>query len=130
MQLIRCKDQTRCTLDEFYTELLQSSEPVTHESGKTMLALLARLRGLPDKRVAYGLTSHYRLCLLAEDTSKSPWFVIISVLDVRNYFIEYLMPAPVAPWPSAYVKGEAHSEEDASQMILIAMKKSEGWNKK
>jgi hypothetical protein len=74
------------------------------------------------------LTSLYRLCLLAEDTWKSPWFVIVSALDRQNYIVEYLMPEAIAPWPHAYVRGEPRSEEEAVKLILTAMEKSEGWN--
>jgi hypothetical protein len=44
--------------------------------------------------------------------------------------VEYLMPERSAPWPHAYVKGEARSEDDAVRMIEIAMDQSEGWIKK
>jgi hypothetical protein len=91
-----------------------------------MLALIARLRALPDERCVWGLTSLQRLCLLAHDTYKSPWFVIVVAVSDR-YFIEYLMPAAVAPWPEARVQGEAGSEDEAIRMILIAMERSEGW---
>ncbi len=101
---------------------------VDREIGKTMLSLLARLRALPDGRHVWGLTSHYRLCLLSEDSSASPWFVIVSALDMRNYYVEYLMPERVAPWPHAYVRGEARAEDDAVQMVVTAMEKSEGWS--
>jgi hypothetical protein len=130
VHVIRCQDQKSKTLDGFYTELSGSQEPVTREGGKTMLDLLARLQALPSDQQVYGLTSHYRLCLLAQDTYTSPWFVIISALDKRNYFVEYLMPADAAPWPQAYVRGEARTEEDAVQMIVTAMEKSQGWSHK
>ncbi len=92
-----------------------------------MLDLMARLRTLPDTRQVFGLTSHHRLCLLAADSYQSPWFVIISALDKRNYFVEYLMPKSIAPWPHAYVRGEARSEDDALQMVVTAIEKSAGW---
>jgi hypothetical protein len=124
MHLTRCQDQKRQTLEEFYTE---PTEAVTREGGQAMLALLARLRALPDERRVYGLTSLYRLCFLAEDTWQSPWFVIVAALNQRNYYIEYLMPERDAPWPRAYIRGEARSEDEAVQMILTAMERSEGW---
>ena len=127
MHLTRCHDQKLKTLDEFYGELSQSGEQVTREGGKTMLALITRLRSLLNEQHVYGLTSHYRLCLLARDSAETPWFVIVSALDARNYFVEYLMPERIAPWPQAYVRGEAHSEDEAVQMILTGMEKSEGW---
>lgn len=111
MHLTRCHDQKSKTLDEFYRELSISDEPVTREIGHTMLSLLARLRALPGERRAWGLTSHYRLCLLAADSSATDWFVTVVALDSRNYFVEYLMPERVAPWPRAYVRGEARSED-------------------
>ena len=127
MHLTRCKDQKSATLEEFYTKTSELDSQTNREGGKAMLALIARLRALPDERLFFGLTSHSRLCLLAEDTYKSPWFVIISALDKRNYFVEYLMPKHIAPWPNAYVRGEARSEDSAVQMIVTAIAKSEGW---
>lgn len=127
MHLTRCHDQKPKTLDEFYGELSQSDEPVTREGGTTMLTLIKRLRLMPNEQHVYGLTSHQRLCLLAEDSSETPWFVIVAALDTQNYFVEYLMPERVAPWPRAYVRGEAHSENEAVKMILTGMEKSEGW---
>src|SRR5262249_40253869 len=126
----RCQDQKSKTLEEFYTEPAQSAEPLSQQIGRTMLELLTKLKALPDDRRVYGLTSLYRLCLLAEDTWKSPWFVIISALDHRNYTVEYLMPETIAPWPRAYLRGEARSEDEALKMILIAMDNSNGWNHK
>ena len=128
MQLIRCQDQKTKTLDEFYAEMSHGKFPGTSKSGEAMLNLMTRLRALPDHRSVYGLTSHQRLCLLATNSYLSPWFVIVSSLDKNNYYIEYLMPEHVSPWPHAYVRGEARSEEDAVKLILIAMDKSEGWS--
>ena len=128
MHLTHCQDQKKQTLDEYYTEVTTWENAVSRDVGRVMLALINRLRALPDERKVFGLTSHLRLCLLAVDSWKSPWFVIISALDQRNYYIEYLMPGRIAPWPRAYVRGEANSENAAVQMILTAMDKSEGWN--
>jgi hypothetical protein len=130
MHLTRSQDQKSKTLDEFYTEISQHDHPVDREGGKAMLDLICRLRALPDERRLYGLTSHYRLCMRAQDTPDAAWFVIISALDKRNYYVEYLMPERLAPWPDAYVRGEARSEDDAVQMIVKAMEKSEGWHEK
>ena len=122
MHLTRCQDQKSQTLDEFYSMI----------GCKTMLDLLERLRGLPNERRVYGLTSVDRLCLLAEDTSASIWYVIISALDEGEwrYFVEYLMPQHSAPWPVAMVRGEARNEDDAVQMIITAMENSEGWSER
>jgi hypothetical protein len=130
MHLTGCQDQKSKTLDEFYTEVSQQDNHGSREGGEAMLNLIARLRTFPDRRRVYGLTSHHRLCLLAEDTYQSPWFVIISALDHRNYFVEYLMPKDVAPWSRAYVRGEAQTEDQAVQMVITAMEKSEGWSQR
>lgn len=127
MHLTHCQDQKSQTLEEFYGEMSNSENHVTRQCAKTMLALIERLRASPDQKTVYGLTSHLRLCLLSKDTYASPWFVIIATLDTHNYFIEYLMPDDIAPWPRAYVKGEAQSEDDAVRMTLIAVEKSGGW---
>ena len=113
MVLTRCKDQSRSTLEEFYGDLRDSPQA---KGNQAMLNLIARLRSLSDDRRVWGLTSMGRLCLLAKDTYQSPWFVIIGVLDQSNYFIEYLMAAHSAPWPNAYVKGEARCEDEAVQI--------------
>ena len=128
MHLTHCQDQKGQTLEEFFTEVSQQDSVVCREGGRAMLGLIARLRALPDERRVYGLTSHHRLCLLAQDTYRSPWFVIISALNSRNYYVEYLMPALIAPWRQARVRGEPRSEDEAVQMIVIAMEKSEGWS--
>lgn len=127
MRLTGCQDQNSKTLEEFFTEVSQHKNVVSREGGKAMLGIIARLRALPDERHIFGLTSHTRLCLLARDTYRSPWFVIVSALDSRNYYVEYLMPDRIAPWPHAYVKGAAYSEDDAVQMIVTAIERSEGW---
>jgi hypothetical protein len=128
MQLIRCQDQKSETLDEFYTGI--SLHEGFEKNGVAMLDLINRLRALSDNRQVFGLTSLDRLCLLAEDTWESPWYVIIAAHDKTMYWVQYLMPEQLAPWPDAYVTGEARSEDDAVQMILIAMEKSEGWKAK
>ena len=127
MELSRCRDQNTKTLDEFYREFAESPEREWADIGRVMLDVIAHLRALPTPSRAYGLTSLYRLCLLAEDTYKSPWFIIISAPDERNIDIEYLMPAHLAHWPNAYVKGCARSIDEAVEMIVIGMEKSEGW---
>ena len=130
MYLTRCKDQKSETRDEFYARWAEHYYPPSREVGKAMLDLISRLRSLPDERPVFGRTSLHRLGLLAEDTSESPWFVIISANDKQNYFVEYLMTKALAPWRNAYVRGEAHSEDEAVKMILIAMERSEGWVKR
>ena len=127
MKLTKCRDQNKQTLEEFYTELSQHENVACRESGKAILDLLPRLHVLQNQYQVFGLTSHLRLCLLAQDSYQSPAYVIISALDKRNFSVEYLLPSHACPWPRAYVRGEACSEDDAVQMIEIAIQNSEGW---
>ena len=125
MHLERCTEQGPQTLDQFYWQTAQ--RPVSRLIGPTMLALIARLRALPDDRRLWGLTSHFRLCLLERDESSAPWYVIVSTIG-SEFEIQYLMPASLAPWPNAYVRGEARTEDHAVQMIVIAVEQSGGWS--
>lgn len=129
MYINRCQDQNSWTLDELYIDMTENERtiPDNREAAKAMLDLLARLRALPDERCVYGTTSHYQLYFHAQDTYTSPWFVSIGAVEKHTYFVEYLMPERFAPWPQAHVSGWTHSEDDAVQMILTAMEKSEGW---
>jgi hypothetical protein len=127
MKITRCRDQQHETVEEFYCKLADGEYSHLSEAGSAMLELLARLKALADDRLIFGLTSMARLCLLAHDDYKSPWYVIISALDTRNYCVEYLMADDVAPWPNAYVKGESGSTDAASKMIQVAIDRSAGW---
>lgn len=128
MHITRCQDQKRQTLEEFYGERGWSEPPHEDEGGQVMLALIERLRALPDERRAYGLTSHCHLWLLAQDTFASPWYVSFIAASSQHYAIEYRMPESEAPWPHAHIRGVATSENEAVQMILTAMEKSGGWS--
>lgn len=123
MNLIRSKDQPSATIEEFYSRI--SNPP---ELGPAMLSLIERLRAVPEPVEVYGLTSHERLCLLPADSSAASWPVIFIALDFRNYFVEYLVPEKLAPWPNAYMRGEAQSENQAVEMILTAMRNSGAWS--
>jgi hypothetical protein len=128
MILTRCKDQKSKTLDEFYQELGRGEREVSRSGAKAMLELIARLRAHPDSREIFGLTSHSRLCLLAVDDYTSPWHVVVAAFDQRSYFVDYLVPPNLGPWPNARMTGEARSEDEALEMVLIAMERSQGWH--
>jgi hypothetical protein len=126
VQLQRCSDQRRKTLDEFYEEWIPRG-PAIGVDGRAMIDLIAALRACPDPRTAWGLTSHATLCLLAEDTARSPWYVKVIASSPGHICVEYLMPAATAPWPNAYVQGEARSVDEAVAMVLTAMDRCGGW---
>jgi hypothetical protein len=98
------------------------------EINSAMIDLVQYLQNLKGEERVFGLTSHTRLLLLAEDKYDSEYYVRISAVDKHNYIIEYLMPERFSPWPKAYVRGEADSLERAAKMVLTAMRCSEGWN--
>jgi hypothetical protein len=126
MQLERCSEQRRLTLDQFYAEWIRPDGEIGVD-GQAMLDLIAALRACPDPRIAWGLTSLATLCLLAHDPGESSWYVRVIASGHDHYVIEYLMPAASAPWPKAHVKGEAASLDEAVAMILTAMDRCEGW---
>ncbi|BCU79092.1 hypothetical protein [Luteolibacter sp. LG18] len=128
MHLERCQDQNQRTLDQFYGEFLAADNSPSREAAHAMLGLIGRLRSLDDPRRVHGLTSHFRLCLLAQDHHATPWHVTIATLGRDLYQIDYLMPDHHAPWPGARVSGEARGEEHALQMVLRAMDLSGGWS--
>ncbi len=115
MQLIKCQDQKKQTLDEFYMEI--SLHEGFEKVGKSMIDLINKLRAVSDDRQVFGLNSLYRLCLLSKDAGQSPWYVIIAAIGEQMYRIEYLLPERHAPWPDAYVMGEARSEDEAVEIF-------------
>lgn len=127
MELLGLLTRKESPLDDFYRSVVERWDKRWADGASAMQILIARLRELPSPDRAYAQTSHARLCLLSNDASDSPWLLIISALDEHHYVIEYLMPGHLAPWPGAYVRGEARSIDEAFKMILIGMERSGGW---
>jgi hypothetical protein len=128
MHLSRCQAQKSQSLEVFYTELRQNTNGIFFEINSAMIDLVQYLQKLKGEERVFGLTSHTRLLLLAEDKYDAECYVRISALDNHSYIIEYLMPERFSPWPQAYVQGKADSLERAAKMVLTAMRCSEGWN--
>ena len=134
MPLIRCSEQKRQTLEQFYEELIPDNIKKFADVGSPMLNVLKLLNETFKETTIYGLTSHATLLLLNKDSSLSPWYVGLNGLETipngqRNeYFIEYLMPSNKQPWANAKVKGATTSLEELKKYILIAMTESEGWS--
>lgn len=125
MPIIRCSDQKHATLEQFYTD---GDDKQTLAMGAKMLSLIKLSDTKFKDTTIFGLTSLYRLNLLATDTYKSPWFVCVAT-DGQIFYIDYLMPESNQPWADARVSGQAESLEQAFKYMLIAMTKSEGWTK-
>lgn len=126
MRLTRCSEQTLGEpLGEFYAAAARAEHG--SETGAAMLRLVELLLAAPDERRVYALASSDRLCLLSRNAIRSPWFVVVTGDGAGGYQVQYLMPQRLAPWPNAYVGGEARSAPEAVRMILTAMDRSEGW---
>src|SRR5688572_281702 len=108
MPLERISDQKSQTLEGFYLDVSKESSVVSKDIGKTMLDFIREINEIFPNTVIWALTSLYRLVLLSNDDWKSKWYVIVSCLNNKEIYIEYLMPANQGPWPDATVKGTAH----------------------
>lgn len=117
----------RTTLDDFYGRggHLEAVQRSPHDNA--MLLLIRALRDAPSTLLAYGMTHMHQLGLRAIDDPRAAELVRVMASSEHSYFIEYSMPEEQAPWPYAWVKGEATSTEDAKEMVLTAMRLSGGW---
>jgi len=133
MPLIRCSEQKRLTLDEFYKEFIPDKTNTFADTGSPMLNVLKLINDTFKETIIYGLTSHETLLLLDKDSSLSPWFVALSGLATspngqRNeYYIEYLMTSDKQPWPNAIIKGGTTSLDVLKKYIIVSMTESKGW---
>jgi hypothetical protein len=126
MHVTRCSGQSPGeSLDEYYSAIARSDG--SSDVGRAMLHLVDLLRAQPSDRRAFALAFPARLSLLASDAGQAPQFVILTRVGTVGYYVQYLLPERLAPWPAAYVGGEARSDRDVVQMVLTAMERSEGW---
>lgn len=126
MPLIRCSEQKRQTLEEFYTEFIPDKVKTFADGGTPMLKVLQLINETFKETTIYGLTSHATLILLNGNSSLSPWFVALNGPE-DEYFIEYMMAPEKAPWPHAKIKGSTKSLDELKKYIVIAMIESKGW---
>jgi hypothetical protein len=126
MPIIRCSEQKRLTLEEFYKEFIPDKVKSFVDVGTPMLNVLKLLNETFKETKIYGMTSHSTLLLLNEDSSLSPWFVALNGLE-SEYYIEYMMTRDKQPWTDAKVKGGTKSLNELKRLIIIAMTESGGW---
>ncbi len=124
MPIQRCSAQAMQSLKEYYEHLRDDRLP---DIGIGMLELLDLVDEMFQETKIFGLTSMMGLLLFAEDDVPFPWYVKISSFGIRDYHFEYLLPEEQAPWPHAFVRGEARNLADAKNYLLIAMHRSQGW---
>ncbi|SFW77914.1 hypothetical protein [Chitinophaga sancti] len=127
MPLKRISEQNSYTIEEDFIYLTKSDSDFQQGVGKAMLAVIHLLnQHFPDETI-WCMTSHDRVILLKQDDWQTPKYVIFSALDIKQYSIEYRMPAEISPWQGAYVRGSANSPDQALEYILIALNNSDYW---
>jgi hypothetical protein len=126
MPLKRISDQKSKTIEEFYTELAESSDEVSRQIGKATLELIDGLNRFFVNETIWCLTSLYRMVLLTRDDWRSPWNVIISWSGPSQFSVQYLIPNDKADNESQTL----HSFTLNRTMIDVfkAMKSSGGWD--
>lgn len=133
MPLIRCSEQKRKTLEEFYKELIPDRVNTFADVGSAMLNVLRLINDTFKETKIFGLTSHATLLLLNKDSSLSPWFIALNGFETapngqRNeYYIEYLMTPDKQPWSDARIKGSTSSIDELKKYLIIAMIETRGW---
>ncbi len=126
MTVITSKSQSTNGLKEFYLEASKDDDFTTKEIGKAMLMWIEGIeQALPELQI-WGLTSHYKLVLMATETYHGDWSVII-IGQKGNYRVDYLIPKENAPWENAYVTGETTNFEEALKMTLTGIEKCGAW---
>jgi len=129
MPIKRASCQRSKSLEGFYEDVAASTDSVCSSIGRQKLELLPMLAEVCEPFAVWGLTSHYHLWLLAVDEPSTSWLVSISAFPGLGYRIQYRMAVSDAPWPEALVEGMAADEADACRLVLIAMKRSGGWQR-
>lgn len=129
MPLIRCSQQNRQSLEEFYSEWASGSNEISAGIGKSMLKVIDLINKTFMETIIYGLTSHAHLLLLSENNTLSDWHVAIVADGLEEYHIEYQMTKDSQPWENAIIKGGTKSIEEFKNYIIIAMFESRGWDK-
>lgn len=117
-----------CQCEDLVDSYRQYGTDIADSQSKAMLDLLELLKLHESDYVVYALTSHRKLCLLSEDHYDATWWVTVSPEPLGSYRVEYLMESSIAPWPGAYITGEARELDQAIQMVLVAIKRSGGWD--
>lgn len=134
MPLIRCSAQKNITLEAFYKEFIPDESDTIEDIGTPMIDVIHLINRLFKDTVIYGLTSHATLLLHNQDEVLGSWLVslvgYVSRLEkkVMEYYIEYVMPPDIAPWPGALVRGRVTTLEELEKYLIIAMKASGGWS--
>ncbi len=126
MPIVRCKEQKRQTLEEFYTEWAFSDNSISSNLGKAMLQVLEKINQTFIETTIYGGTSHAHLLFFVTETNWADWYVSV-IASTSEYYIEYRMPKNKQPWKDSMVKGATKSLDEFMNYIVIAMTECEAW---
>ena len=127
MPLIRCKEQKRQTLEEFYDDWVSSDNTISSDLGKAMLRVIEKANQTFIETTIFGGTSHAHLLLFTSETNDADWYVAI-IANADEYHIEYRMPKEAQPWKDATVKGATKSLDEFMNYIIIAMVECRAWS--
>lgn len=116
MTIKKCSEQDDSTLEEFF------------EYNNAMLNLISELKNYASPVTVWGLTSLNRLCLLSDNDSRSPWYIIIFAKDPSSYVVEYLKHGEGRPLDESYAREEVNTLEAAVRLIQMAIKNTGGWS--
>lgn len=114
------------SLDQRYREMAASEDEISRDIGEAMLKLLEALANRSATRDVYGVVSINHLCLTPSECNENLWLVR-AIGDRSGYLVEYRLPSNTAPWRDAYVSGRATSPEEAADMVMISIERSEAW---
>ena len=118
----------RGTIDDFYGKSGYLEKIQRYPDQLGMRLLVEALRKSASPLSAYGMTHMHELGLRPVDDEKTQELVSIMAVDQYSYFIKYLLPEEAqGPWPYAWVQGNATSVEQATEMVLTAIRMSKGW---
>lgn len=118
MLLRRVTAQCPQTLEQFYQSLRE--QPTLERTGSLMLTLLQALERETSAQFVWAATVGPDLLLVQKDDPRSSALAIVQA-KTRWYFIESPLPAQLAPWPNAWIKGHTESVSQAVAMLNKAV---------
>ena len=128
MPLVRCSEQNRQTLEEFYSEWASEPNEVSARLGECMLKVIELIDTTFVETQLYGLTSHAHLLLLSENDSMSDWHVAL-IGNSEEYVVEYRITDENQSQRNPSIKVVTKSIEEFKNALIIALLESQGWTK-
>lgn len=93
-----------------------------------MLDFITAFEAYPDPRVAYGLISVGRLCLLSQNHwTSNRWLTIGYHVDPGHYVVEVRMPIEERPWPDSKLRYDVFDFERLIEIVVDGLDYTRGW---